>query len=66
MNAIVNMFVLAAGKCMPKMYLNSLDLQIVLVAHSLKIKKEQKGLKKQEIQDIFIKTNKIKLVPNMI
>ena len=60
------MVLLAAGKCMPKMYLNSLDLQIVLVAHSLKIKKEQKGLKKQEIQDIFIKTNKIKLVPNMI
>ena len=60
------MVLLAAGKCMPKMYLNSLDLQIVLVAHSLKIKKEQKGLKKQEIQDIFIKTNKIKLVPTII
>ena len=60
------MVLLAAGKCMPKMYLNSLDLQIVLVAHSLKIKKEQKGLKKQEIQDIFIKMNKIKLSPNMI
>ena len=60
------MVLLAADKCMPEMYLKRPGLQIVLVAHSLKIKKEQKGLKKQEIQDIFIKKNKVKLVPNMI
>ena len=42
-----------------------LDLHIVLLLHLLKIKKEYKSLKKQEIQDIFIKTNLIKLVFNM-
>ena len=33
----------------------------MLVDHLLKTKNEYKNLKKQEIQDIFIKTNKIKL-----
>ena len=45
--------------------LSKLDLHIVLVDRLLKTTKEYKNLKKQEIQDIFIKTNQIKLVSNM-
>ena len=37
----------------------------MLVDHSHKTKKVYKNLKKQEIQDIFIKTKLIKLVFNM-
>ena len=37
----------------------------MLVDHLQKTKKEYKSLKKQEIHDIFIKTNYIKLVFNM-
>ena len=37
----------------------------MLVDHLQKAKKEYKSLKKQEIHDIFIKTNYIKLVFNM-
>ena len=55
MNEIVNKALLAVDKCMPKKHLNSQDLDKVLVDHSLKIKKKQKKLKKQEIQDITIK-----------
>ena len=42
---------------MPEMHLYHQGLLIVLVDHSLKTKKEYKDLKKQEIQDIFIKIN---------
>ena len=44
MNEIVNKFLLAGDKFMPEMHLR-------------KTKKEYKSLKKQEIYDIFIKTN---------
>ena len=37
----------------------------MLVDHLQKTKKEHKSLKKQEIHDIFIKTNYIKLFFNM-
>ena len=37
----------------------------VLVDHLQKTKKEYKSLKKQEIHNIFIKTNKVKLFFNM-
>ena len=57
MNEIVNKFLLTGDKVMPEMHLYSLDLHIVLVDHLQKTKKEYKNLKKQEIQDIFIKTN---------
>ena len=40
-----------------KRVLSNLDLHIVLVAHLLKIKKEYKILKKQDIQNIYIKIN---------
>ena len=42
---------------MPKMHLRQLDLHLVLVDHLQKTKKESKNLKKQKIQDMFIKTN---------
>ena len=57
MNEIVNKFLLAGDKFMPKMHLNNQDLLTVLVVHLLKIKKEFKNLKKQEIQAIFTKMN---------
>ena len=56
MNEIVNKFSLAGDKLMPEMHL-SLYLHIVLVDHSQKNKEKCKNLKKQEILNIFIKTN---------
>ena len=49
MNEVVNKFLLAGDKFIPKMHLNSPDLHIVLVDHLLKIQKEYKNIKKQEI-----------------
>ena len=57
MNEIVNKFLLAGDKFMPEMYLRQSGFNIVLVDHLQKIKKEYKNSKKQEIEDIFIKTN---------
>ena len=60
MNKIVNNFLLTGDKYMPEMHLRftySLDLHTVPVDHLQKTKKESKNLKKQEIHDIFIKTN---------
>ena len=65
MNEIVNKFLLAGDKFMPEMHLKQPGF-IVLVDHLLKIKKEFKNLKKQEIQVIFTKMNLIKLVFSMI
>ena len=42
--------------CLKCIY-NSQDLHTVLVDHLQKTKKKYKSSKKQEIQDIFIKTN---------
>ena len=53
MDQIVNKFLLAEDK----FGFTLLDLHIVLVDHIQKTKKEYKNLLKQEIQDIFIKTN---------
>ena len=66
MNEIVNKFLLAGDKFMPEMHLKQPGFTLVLVDHSLKIKKKFKNLKKQEIQIIFTKMNLIKLVFNMI
>ena len=66
MNKTVNKFLLVGDKFMPDMHLKQPDLLIVLVGHLLKIKKEFKNLKKQEIQAIFTKMNLIRLVFNMI
>ena len=40
MNAIVNKLLLAGDTCMPDMHLRQPGLNIVLVVHLLKIKKE--------------------------
>ena len=71
MNETINKFLLAGDKFMSEMHLSSQlrlvnqDLRIVPVDLLLKIKKEYKNLKKQEIHDIFIKTNYIKFAFNM-
>ena len=58
MNEIVKNVLLAGDKFMPEMHLKQpLDLLIVLLDHLLKIKKEYKNLKKQEIHNIFTKMN---------
>ena len=57
MNEIVNKYLLAEDKFMPKMYLKQSGLLIVLVDHLLKTNKEFKSLKKQEVRDIFTKIN---------
>ena len=57
MNEIINKFLLAGDKFMPEMHLNNLDLLIVPVGHLLKIKKELKNLKKQDIQNMFTEMN---------
>ena len=64
MNEIVDKFLLAGDKFMPEMHLKQPGF-IVLVDHLLKIKKEFKNLKKQEIQTIFIKMNLTRLVFDM-
>ena len=58
MNEIVNKFLLVGDKFMSEMHLlDSQHLLIVHVDHLLKIKKEFKNLKKQEILTIFTKMN---------
>ena len=57
MNEIVNKFLLAGGKFMPEIHFRQPDLHIVLVDHLQKTKKKSRNLKKEEIPDIFIKTN---------
>ena len=56
-NKIVKKNLLAGDKFMPEMHLKQTGLFIALVDHLLKIKKEFKNLKKQEIQSIFIEMN---------
>ena len=65
MNEIVNTFLLAGNKSMPKMHLNNLDL-LVLVVDLPETKKELKNLYRQEIQILFTETSLIRLVFNMI
>ena len=54
MNEIVNKFLLAGDKFLPKMHLKKPGFTYIFLQ---KTKKEYKNLKKQEIHDIFIKTN---------
>ena len=53
MNEIVNKFLLVGDKFMPEVP----GLIIVLVEHLLKIEKEFKSLKKQDVLVIFTKMN---------
>ena len=57
MNEIISKLLLPGDKFMAGMHLRQLDLDIVLVDQLIKTKKEYKCLNKQEIHDIFIKTN---------
>ena len=66
MNEIVNKFLLAGDKFTPEIHLKQSGFTYSPCDHLLEINKEYKNLKKQEIQDIFTRMNKIKLVFSMI
>ena len=66
MNEIVNKFLLAGGICMPEMHLRQTGFIYSVRETFTKIKERIKKIKKQEIHDIFVKTNYMKLVLNMI
>ena len=58
MSEIINKFLLPGDKFMPEIHLRQPVFKyIVLVEHLPKTKKEYKNLKKQKINDIFIKMN---------
>ena len=66
MNAIVNTFLLAGDKFMPEIHLKQPGFTYSACGPLTKNKERIKILNKQEIQGIFIKTNWIKLVFNVI
>ena len=66
MNKVINKFLLAGDKFMPKMHLDNINLFIALMDLLLDIKKELKNLNKLVIHVIFIEMNLIKLVFNRI
>ena len=59
MNEIVNKYLLAGDTFMPEMHFKQSRFTYSgpLVGHSQKTNKENKNLKKQEIQDIFTDMN---------
>ena len=57
MNEIVNKFLLAGNKFMPEIDLRQPGFTYSTCGPFTKIKQRIKSLKKQEIQDVFIKTN---------
>ena len=57
MNEIVNKFLLAGDKFMPEIELRQPGFTYSACGPFTKIKQRIKSLKKQEIQDVFIKTN---------
>ena len=57
MNEIVKKLLLAEDKFMPEMHLRQPEFTYSAYEPFTKTKKEYKPLKKQEIHDIFIKTN---------
>ena len=57
MNEIVHNFLLLEDKYMTEMHLRQPGFTYSARDYSLQAKKEYKNLKKQEIQDMFIKTN---------
>ena len=62
MNGTVNKYSLAGDKCMLQMHLKQPGFTYNAFRPFAKTKKEEKNLKKKEIQDIFVKTSWIKLV----
>ena len=57
MNEIVNKFLLAGDKFMPVMHLRQPGFTYSACGLFTKNKERRKKLKKQDIRDIFIKTN---------
>ena len=57
MNEMVNTFLLVGDKFMPEMHLRQPRVTYSACTPCTKKKKEYKNSKKQDIQDIFIKTN---------
>ena len=57
MNEIVNKFLLVGDKSTPETHLRKSVFKVVVVDHLQKAKEEYKSLKKQELRDIFLKTN---------
>ena len=66
MNEIVNKFLLAGDKFMSEIHLKQLEFNYSACGPFAKNKERIQNLKKQEIQDIFIKMNLIRLVFNLI
>ena len=66
MNKIVNKFLLAGDKFMPEVHLIQSGFTYNACGPFTKNKKEFKKLKKQVIQNIFMKMNYIKLVFSII
>ena len=66
MNEIVSKVLLAWDKFMPEMHLRQPRFSYNAVNHKLNTKSKYKSLKQQEIQDIFIKMNYVKLAFNMV
>ena len=64
-NEIIKNFLLAGEKFMPKMHLREPRFTYSACGHFAKNKAQCKNLKKQEIQNIFIKMSYIKLAFNM-
>ena len=60
MNEIVNTFLFAGDRFMPEMHLRRPRFTYSACGAFTKTEKEYTNLKKQKIDDIFIKTNKIK------
>ena len=56
MNKIINMFLLAGDKFMPEIHLRQLGFTSCACRSSKKKQRKNTSLKKQKIQDIFIKT----------
>ena len=66
MNAIVNKLLLAGHKFLQEVYIKQPGFTYNACGPFTKNKGKYKQLKKQQIQDVFTKTNLIKFVLNMI
>ena len=66
MNAIINRLLLSANRCMPEFHLKQPGFTYIACGPFTKNKERTQKLKKQEIQDILINMNQIKLVLNRI
>ena len=65
MNEIINEFLLAGNKCMPEMHLKQPEFTYSACGPFTK-NKEFKNLRKQEIQNIYVEMNLIKLIFSMM